>query len=157
MYINQVTDSVNEIWQNHDWFWRFLSQFIPPSGYTVFGNFFHTHLAGRKLIKFQVELPYIRLYYSQTVGFPMCAPYLQACRWQRGQGLAPPNTHFSDSCQFFGVLNHSGMKYPKLIVYCIPVQSAGRFVFGLHSWYKSLYLDGNHIGSPGAVSIFRSL
>ena len=32
---------------------------------------------------------------------------------------------------FFRVLDHSGMKYPKLIVYCLPVQSAEHF--GLHT------------------------
>jgi len=30
-------------------------------------------------------------------------------------------------------LDHSGMKYPKLIVHCHPVQSAEHFAFGLYS------------------------
>jgi len=89
MYIKSLTLLIKygKIMSGFDFF---LSQFIPPSGYTVFGNFFHTHLAGRKLIKFQVEIPYIRLYYSQSVGFPTCATYLQACRWQNeGAGACP--------------------------------------------------------------------
>ena len=52
---------------------------------------------------------------------------MQSIKWDASDAT-------SENCVgFFGVLNHSGMKYPKLIVYCIPVQSAGRFVFGLHS------------------------
>jgi len=33
--------------------------------------------------------------------------------------------------RFFRVLDHSGMKYSKLIVYCLPVQSAEHFAVGL--------------------------
>ena len=32
----------------------------------------------------------------------------------------------------FRALDHSGMKYPKLIVHCLPVQSAEHFAVGLH-------------------------
>ena len=35
--------------------------------------------------------------------------------------------------RFFRVVDHSGMKYSQLIVYCLPVQSAEHFAVGLHS------------------------
>ena len=57
-------------------------------------------------------------------------------------------------------VDHSGMKYSKLIVYCFQVQYAEHFTLDCIAdsmSFQVLYLDHNHIGSPGAVSIFRSL
>ena len=52
------------------------------------------------------------------------------------------------------------IKYPKLIVYCFPVQRAEHFALDCiadRMSFQVLYLDHNHIGSPGAISILRAL
>jgi len=49
---------------------------------------------------------------------------MQSIKWD-----ATPESYVA----FFRVSDQHGMKYPKLIIYCLPVQSAEHFAVGLHS------------------------
>ena len=61
--------------------------------------------------------------------------------------------------EFFRALNHSGMKYSRLIVHGLTDQTAEHFAVGLADIksFQVLDLRYNRIGSAGAMSIFISL